>query len=271
MKIAERIRVRRLLGAAIIALAVALLLGAGPAPAATTAEQGAEAKAILLKMAGFLAQTQSFSVTVRNGYDAIQEDGERIEFGERRKILLHRPDRLRVEIERSDGDRGLVVFDGLAITAFKADDNVYARVEKPGSVDGAVVYLVRDLQMILPLARMFLTTLPRELEKRVESVAYVEENTLFDVPTDHLAARTAEVDFQVWVAQGEEPLPRRVVLTYRNAPGQPQFRADFSDWNLAPEAGAADFTFTPPAGAEQIPFLAPVRKGSLPAQEGGRP
>jgi hypothetical protein len=258
-------------------VAAVLLLWSGttPAqdevPAAAEAEQGGEGMEILMRMANYLAQAPSFSVSVSSGYDAIQEDGQRIEFGERRKILLQRPDRLRVEVERSDGDRGLVLFDGRAITAFKIDENVYARVEKPGSVEGAVVYLVRDLQMKIPLALMFLTTLPGELENRVESVAYVEENTLFDVLTDHLAARTEEIDFQVWVAQGEQPLPRRVVITYRNASGQPQFRADFTDWNLAPEAGVAHFTFTPPAGAEQIPFLAPVRKGFPPAQEGGKP
>jgi len=263
--------------AAALTVAAALLLWSGTAPAqdeapaAAEAEQGGEGMEILMRMANYLAQAPSFSVSVSSGYDAIQEDGQRIEFGERRRILIHRPERLRVEFERSDGERGQVLFDGREITAFKESDNVYARVEKPGSVDGTVVYLVRDLQMTLPLARMFLTSLPQELEQRVESVAYVEEDTLFDVPTDHLAVRTAEIDFQLWVAQGEQPLPRRVVLTYKNAPGQPQFRADFTDWNLAPDVSAPLFVFTPPAGAEQIPFLAPVRRGSLPAQEGGKP
>ena len=75
---------------------------------------------------------------------------------------------------------------------------------------------------------------------------------------------------QVWIAQGEQPLPRRVILTYKNAPGQPQFRADLSEWNLSPKVADNSFTFTPPAGAEQIPFLAPVRqKGSLPVTKGG--
>jgi hypothetical protein len=32
-----------------------------------------------------------------------------------------------------------------------------------------------------------------------------------------------------------EPLPLRAVLTYKNAKGDAQFRAQFSDWNLAPE------------------------------------
>ena len=55
------------------------------------------------------------------------------------------------------------------------------------------------------------------------------------MPCDHIAARTATVDFQVWVAEGERPLPRRVVITYLEEEGQPQFRAQFSDWNLTPE------------------------------------
>ncbi|OHB33035.1 MAG: hypothetical protein A2X84_06740 [Desulfuromonadaceae bacterium GWC2_58_13] len=222
-----------------------------------------------MHMADFLSKAPAFSVTVRSGYDAIQADGQRIEFGERRQVLLQRPDRLRVDVERSDGDRGLVVFDGQGITAFKANDNVYARVAKPGTVDDAVVYLVRDLQMTLPLARMFLANFPQDLEKQLVAAHYVEENHLFDVPTDHLAVRSTEVDMQVWIAQGEQPLPRRVVLTYKNAPNQPQFRADFADWNMSPSVDDASFSFTAPAGAEQIPFLAPVRQmGSILPRKG---
>jgi hypothetical protein len=87
----------------------------------------------------------------------------------------------------------------------------------------------------------------------------VETTTLTDVPCDHLAARTSRgVDFQVWVAQGSEPLPRRVVITYKNETGQPQFWADLSNWNLAPDISDALFTFTPPDGAERIQFLAEV-------------
>jgi hypothetical protein len=266
----------RLLRAALVGLAVVLVPGAGPvlaataAPAAVAAGEDTEARAILRNMADCLARAQGFRVEVRSGYDAIQQSGQRVEFGERRRILLRRPDLLRVETERSDGVQGLVLFDGKGITAFRPEENVYARVEKPGTVDGAIVYLVRDLQITLPLAPLFLTALPQYLDKRIESVAYVEEDALFDVPTDHLAARGADVDLQVWIAQGEQPVPRRIVITYKTAEGQPQFWADLSGWDLSPEAAADRFSFTPPAGAEHVPFLAPVRaRGSLPAQKGG--
>lgn len=252
-----------------IVMTLALMLSFGNAPCVGAAEQEMAAKNLLLKMAKVLAEAPTFSVTVRSGYDAIQADGQRIEFGEKRRILMQRPDRVRVETERSDGDRGLIVFDGKTITAFKADDNIYARVEQSGTVDDAVVYLVRDLQMVMPLARMLLTTFPDDMEARLTAVSYVEENALFDVPTDHLAARSADVDMQVWITQGERPLPRRVVLTYKNAPGQPQFWAELSDWNLSPTAAPESFVFNAPEGAEQVPFLAPARPGSPTTQKGG--
>jgi hypothetical protein len=56
----------------------------------------------------------------------------------------------------------------------------------------------------------------------------------------------------MWITDGDRPLPERIVLTYPNAPGQPQFRAQFSAWNLAPELADTLFTFTPPSEASRI-------------------
>jgi hypothetical protein len=161
------------------------------------------------------------------------------------------------------------VFDGRWITAFNARENVYARVEKPGTLDQALVHMVRDLRATLPLARMFTTGFPMDLDKRVTSVVLVEECSLFDVPTDHVAVRSQEVDMQLWIARGAAPLPRRVIITYKNAPGEPQFRADLSEWSVPAKLDAAAFAFVPPAGAEQIMYLAPRPPRDLPAASTG--
>jgi hypothetical protein len=58
-------------------------------------------------------------------------------------------------------------------------------------------------------------------------------------------------------------LPRRIVITYKDEPGQPQFWADASNWNLAPEISDALFEFTPPSGADRIEFLPEL--GNAPA------
>jgi len=224
------------------------------------------AMSILKKMSDFLAGAGRFSVTIRDGYDVVQESGQKIEFGELRNVTVSRPDRLRIEVERSDGQKGTVIFDGKDITVYMVDNNIYATTPKQGTLDQAIKYALDDLQIRLPLGLMLLSTLPTELDNLGVSADYVETTTLMDVPCDHLAVRTAGgVDFQVWAAQGSEPLPRRIVITYKNESGQPQFWADLSKWNLAPDVSDALFAFTPPNGAERIQFLAEVRSAAATA------
>ena len=229
----------------------------GPATQAAVEPQG-DARALLLRMADFLAKTPRFSVNIKNGYDVLQESGQKIEFGETRKLTVSRPDRLRVDVEQSDGDRNMIVFDGTTLTAFDATHNVYAQAAQSGGIDGGLKYFLKDLHMRLPLAMLLVSNLPDEIERRTESVDYVEKTSLYGIPAHHMAARTETVDYQIWVAEGSQPLPLRVVLTYKNAEGQPQFRAQLSDWNLAPEVTESMFAFTPPPGAEKISFPAQV-------------
>jgi len=239
-------------------------------------ESQAEARVILMEMAGFLSKTQRFRVTTHSAHDAVQGNGRKIEFGEVRNVTVSRPDQLRIEIERSDGNRNLILYDGSNITVNSLTEKVYAQTEKPGGIDAAIAYFIQELHMHLPLAVLLTSRLGAELENRVQSIDYVESTDIFGVPAHHLAGLTETVDFQVWVAAGDRSLPLRVVLTYRYAEGQPQYRAQFSDWDLAPEINNAMFTFTPPQGAQKISFLnqlqnVAVQQGEAAEQAGEQP
>lgn len=255
--------------------ALTLIAGAVLAMVAAVGEKKPDARQIMMRMADYLSKAPNWSVTVHSAYDAVQPDGAKVEWNDVRKVTLVRPDRLRVETERSDGAHTLVVFDGKQITTFDETAKVYAQAPHPGTVDDAVVYFVRDLGMRLPLAVLLLSRFPEELQQRVQSVNYVEKTMTLGVPADHIVGRTATVDFQLWIAEGDRPLPVRAVLTYRNAPGQPQFRADFADWNFDIEPLESLFTFTPPEGAKKIPFATAVAKvmparPRQPAKQGGK-
>ena len=259
-------------------LAVAAVLLAGPAlgdaatvaapaamPAATVAaaaptESQREGAEILKGMADYLAGLQAFTFTFRSGYDVVQPTGQKIEFGETRRVAMDRPNRLRVEEVASDGTRDLAIFDGRTVTVLKADSSVFAQAPQPGTVDDALVYLVRDLKMRMPLAQLMTTRLPVELPKRVKSIDYVESTDIYGVPADHIAGRTDSVDFQFWVTEGDHPLPLRVVITYLHAPGEPQYWANFTDWNATPKFRKDEFQFTPPKDARQIPFAVQIER-----------
>ena len=223
----------------------------------------AVAKDILKRMAEFLAKTPQFSVNLTGSYEVLQESGQKIEFGENRRVIVSRPNGLHVEVEHSDGEKHIVLYDGKEITTFSPTHNVYAQVAKPGGIDEAVMYFLKDLGMRLPLAILLTSQFPAEIERRTEALDYVEKTVIDGTPTHHLAGRTETVDYQVWIAEGAQPLPLRIVLTYKNAEGQPTFRAQFSDWNLAPEIQDNQFAFTPPEGARKIAFLAQLPKIAL--------
>lgn len=216
----------------------------------------AAAEVILMRMAEFLANTPRFSVNLSDNYDVLQKSGQKIEFGEIRSITVSRPNGLRVEIEHSNGEQHYVQYDGNDITTFSPTHHVYAQVSKPGGIDVAVLYFLRDLNMRLPLAMLLVSRLPEELKRRTQALEYVEKTNIHGIPSHHLAGRTETVDYQVWIATGTQPVPLRVVLTYKNEVGQPQFRARFSDWNLNPEIDDTLFTFVPPEGMTKIAFLA---------------
>jgi hypothetical protein len=258
-------------------IAVALMLmGVGaasaqqPAPAKKAppvTESQAQARAILTRMAEYLAGAQAFSVNLRGGYDAVQRSGQKIEFGESRRMILSRPDRLRIEGEDSDGDKTLTVFTGKEIVHFNATDNAYAIGPQPAGLDNGIVHYVGNLGMRLPVAMLLVSQLPAELKARVRSVEYVEKTSIYGAAAHHLAARTDAVDFQIWVADGDKPLPQRVVITYRKDKGQPQFWAQFSEWNLAPAITDATFSAKLPEGALKVAFVTQLPRKSAAARK----
>jgi len=239
-------------------LLVVALAGALAAAAPAGAEKN-PASARLEAMARLLAKAPRLRVTIDCAYDVVQDSGEKIEFGERRVVALRRPDRARIDVTRRDGSRRGLLFDGKQLAVFDLDANVYATVPKPGKVDAAFDYFVNDLNMRLPLRELLKTDLLRELDDVRDGARLVGEERLGGVATDHVAFRGDTTDVQIWIPRDGDPLPRRVVITYRMSAGVPQFAADLSEWDLAPELPDALFTFTPAAGAEKIPMLVPER------------
>ena len=216
----------------------------------------ANAKDILKRMAEFLAKTPQFTVNLSDSFDVVQESGQKIEFGESRKITVSRPNGLRVDLEESNGEKHNVLYDGKDITVFSPSHNVYAQTSKPGGIDEAIKYFLKELHMRLPLAALLTSRFPAEIESRTQALDYVEKTVINGTTAHHLAGRTETVDYQVWIAEGTQPLPLQIVLNYKTAEGQPEFRAQFSDWNLAPKVQDSQFAFTPPEGARKIAFLA---------------
>jgi len=228
---------------------------ADPAPTGQKAEViEEEVLEIFTRFTDYLAKLKEFRVTAEFGFDVLQESGQMIEFGSHQNVTIQRPNHFRVDFARRDGVNGSVVYDGKEVVLFNPDEAVYAKAPFKGEIDDALDFLSEELHRPIPLRDFFESNPGDVLTDKIESGIYVEESTLAGVLCDHLAMRNDRVDFQIWIAQGDEPLPRRIIITYKNEEGQPQFWGQFMKWETSPKINDGTFTYTPSEKSERIPF-----------------
>jgi hypothetical protein len=227
-----------------------------PAKAAAREADTAEALAILKEMSDFLGEQQQFSFRAELGWDSVQVTGQKLEFGGTRSFTVRRPDRLRVEARDREGEKITLFFDSLRISIDLPDDDAYVSVAKPGTIDEVIDYLTDDLGAPAQLAEFVHSDLYDDVAKKFESGFWVGEATVGGVLCDHIALITDPVDVQIWVEQGDRPLPRRLVYTYKTVEGHPQFWADMDEWKPLSNIPDALFAYEPPKGAERLPLRA---------------
>ncbi|HVN40946.1 MAG TPA: DUF2092 domain-containing protein [Myxococcota bacterium] len=215
---------------------------------------------VLRKMVKALTEAQSLHLNVDEEYDALQADGETFSFGKSGNILLRRPDRLRVEgADRAGNDR-YWTYDGKQLTVYDSDRNVFAAVEKTGDIDAVMDFLRDEVGMKLPLAPLFSLDLRALLLDNVTTATFVDEEILDGVELDHIAFQYGDgVGVQLWIPREGDALPRRMVMTFEDARGRPQFRADFREWDLKTKIKDSAFHFDAPKGARAVPFVLPKR------------
>jgi hypothetical protein len=56
------------------------------------------------------------------------------------------------------------------------------------------------------------------------------------------------------VEKGDQPWPRKVVITYKDIDVRPQFQATMSNWRTGGDLPKSTFDTEPPAGATQVPM-----------------
>jgi hypothetical protein len=90
------------------------------------------------------------------------------------------------------------------------------------------------------------------LEEIIDA-GYIGTGGVDGVECDHIAIRQRDVDWQVWIEKSATPLPRRVVITTKTEPTQPQYIATLR-WDLSPKIDDKLFVFAPPPNAVRIAF-----------------
>jgi hypothetical protein len=91
--------------------------------------------------------------------------------------------------------------------------------------------------------------------EQVKQGQVIGQETLLGEETHHLAFQGEEVDWQIWIKDGPEPLPLRYVITSKTVKGQPQFTVQMARWEPRATVDDAAFDFKPPPGAKKLDAL----------------
>jgi len=217
---------------------------------------------VLQKMCDFLKSQQQFTYKAEVADDQVYAGSKKLQYGIDMETFVRRPDRLRVNAQGDLIDKQFF-FDGKTITLYDKDDNVYGTLEVPPDIESALEKASKEFGVRVALTDLASPQLCEHIGKKVKHSLYVGLHKVRGVPCHHLAFDGDEVQLQVWIDAGDQPLPRKVVLNHKNLPGSPQWTAYLSDWNFSPQLNDNLFAFAPPQGAEKIKFI-PVKPGQAP-------
>jgi hypothetical protein len=220
------------------------------AAADSTGDIDPDAIAALEKMGTYLRSLKAFQVEAAISQDDVEDDGERIQNDNRVNLLVRMPDRLRVEITNMDHHR-LFFYDGKNFTIYAERVNYYATVPAPATIAKLGDDLDDKFGIELPLQDLFYWGTDRSNPSAIKGARDVGPAEVGGVTCEQYAFRQEGLDWQLWMQQGDYPLPRRLVITTLTDEARPQYSSVLT-WNLAPSFNEEAFKFDPPKDAQKI-------------------
>jgi hypothetical protein len=200
-------------------------------------------------MSDYVTAQKAVSATFDADIEVVTTDLQKIQFASSGRIELSRPDKLRATRLGGYSDVEMV-FDGKTLTVNSKDRNNFAQVEAAGTVDQLVDTLRDKYGVALPGADLLLARSFDEMTSDVRDAKYIGRGVVDGVECEHLAFRTPDVDWQIWIAVGAEPIPRKYVITSKSVTGAPQYTLRIKEWRKDVSADA--FTFKPQAGETKV-------------------
>jgi hypothetical protein len=235
-------------------VAAAAALGGCTAPASRPerpARIDPQADEALRRMSGVIAAARSFSLQSTSTMDEPLANGQLAEFTRETRVVVRRPDRLFAEVRRGD-NHWLLWHAGGELTVLEKSDNVWASAAVPARIDDMLDELANKYGLTMPLADLLFTDPYQVLTADTLTGRFVGIHEVSGTPCCHLLFTQESVDWQIWIDTGKTPLPRKIVIDYKNLTGRPQFSGILSQWNLAPAAGDDLFRPAIPKDARKI-------------------
>jgi len=237
-------------------LFAALLLGGSVVAQAADqdtakADVDPKADALLKKMSDFVGGLKSFSTDVSAIEEKILADNFKLAFSRQGTIKVQRPNQFALSRHGLVLDLG-VVYNGKELVIHGKNIDAYLTIPVEGDIDAGLDAGAEATGGALPARDLLSGDSYTPLMEPVEKMVYIGKVPMGDVVCHQIAARTAEVDWQIWIQDGDTPLPCRYSITSKWLAAAPEYSVNFSNWQLNPKLPASDFDFSAPKGAKAM-------------------
>jgi hypothetical protein len=213
-----------------------------------------EAVRILKRMTDFMDGLQRFSVKTENVIEELTPSGHRVDRSLEAEVTVRRPNKL-LAARKGELMNQRFFYDGKTLTLYNPSVKVYGIKPAPPTIEKMIDFARETVGILLPAADLLYRNAFPLLIQDVNLAMVVGKAVVGGVKCDHLLFSRSEVDFQVWVTEGNRPWPRKYVVTETGTPARLSITTILSDWNPAPAVEDSRFTFVPPKGAQNITFI----------------
>ena len=206
----------------------------------------------LNRMNDYLKTLKTFRINTEVSKDELVDTNMKIQKSASNEISVQLPDRLHAHMAGDEQDLQFI-YDGKTLTLYDAAGKHYATAPAPPTVARTLDAIRARYGIVFPLADFIEMSAQENLLQNITAAGYIGTSRIDGIECDHIAIRQSDVDWQVWIEKSETPLPRKVVITTKTQPTQPQYIATLK-WDTTPSIDGSLFTFTPPADAVRIKF-----------------
>ena len=239
----------RYFAAIVSAAALTLMIGSGM-PSGARADETA-AKSLFKAMSDYLAAQKAISFSYDTNLEVVTKDDQKLAVASSGTMTLNRPDKARATRHGGFADIELV-FDGKTMSLLGKTANVYGQVDVPGTIDHLIDELRDKYKRPVPGADLILSNVYDQLMPLVVNAKDLGSGVIGGIECDHLAFRTEEVDWQIWIAQGARPYPCRYVITSKRVTNGPQYSVQIGNWKTGNEVASDDFSFKNTTNAKRM-------------------
>ena len=212
------------------------------------------AKSILQKMSNYLSSADQFSFHAVMTEDRLFDKDYYIHGEVRSEVTIRRPDKVFAEI-KSDYNHKRYWFDGQKITLLTVPANYYATAEAKGTIDEMADFVSDNFGVHIPLVAFAFENSFEGLTEEVIDGYYTGLHSVGGVPCHHLLFIEDDAEWQIWIEDGQYPVPRKYVVKYKLDDRDYVFVALINNWEFNEFASDETFNFTSPFGAAEIEFV----------------